>query len=200
MREGIYIIEALNLEELARDGVREFAFACLPLKLRGDTGSPSARSRWCSIATWHALTRSRPVRALPLGRRHEPVLTVEDGDTVILNTRDITDEQIGPDSTARTSTASTGTASTRSPARIRVVGEKAGDAHVIDILGLETQDWGWTAIIPGLGLLADDFAEPYLRIFDIAGSDVAQLEGATVPLAPFLGTMGVCPRARATRS
>ena len=40
VREGIYIIEALNLEELARDGVREFAFACLPLKLRGGTGSP----------------------------------------------------------------------------------------------------------------------------------------------------------------
>jgi kynurenine formamidase len=40
VREGVYIIEALNLEELARDGVREFAFACLPLKLRGGTGSP----------------------------------------------------------------------------------------------------------------------------------------------------------------
>ena len=40
VREGIYIIEALNLEELATDGVREFAFACLPLKFRGGTGSP----------------------------------------------------------------------------------------------------------------------------------------------------------------
>jgi len=40
VREGVYIIEGLNLEELARDGVREFAFACLPLKLRGGTGSP----------------------------------------------------------------------------------------------------------------------------------------------------------------
>ena len=40
VRAGIYIIEALNLEALARDGVREFAFACLPMKLRGGTGSP----------------------------------------------------------------------------------------------------------------------------------------------------------------
>jgi kynurenine formamidase len=40
VRAGIYIIEALNLEALARDGVREFAFVCLPLKLRGGTGSP----------------------------------------------------------------------------------------------------------------------------------------------------------------
>ena len=40
VRAGIYILEAVYLEELARDGVREFAFACLPLKLRGGTGSP----------------------------------------------------------------------------------------------------------------------------------------------------------------
>ena len=40
VRSGIHIIENLNLEELARDEVREFAFACLPLKLVGATGSP----------------------------------------------------------------------------------------------------------------------------------------------------------------
>jgi kynurenine formamidase len=40
VRAGIYIIEALNLEALARDRVREFTFICLPLKLRGGTGSP----------------------------------------------------------------------------------------------------------------------------------------------------------------
>jgi kynurenine formamidase len=40
VRAGIHIIESLYLEELARDGVREFAFVCLPLKLRGGTGSP----------------------------------------------------------------------------------------------------------------------------------------------------------------
>jgi kynurenine formamidase len=40
VRNGIHIIEALNLEALAADGVREFAFVCLPLKLRGGTGSP----------------------------------------------------------------------------------------------------------------------------------------------------------------
>ena len=40
VRAGVYIVEGLNLEELARDRVREFAFVCLPLKLRGGTGSP----------------------------------------------------------------------------------------------------------------------------------------------------------------
>jgi kynurenine formamidase len=39
-RAGIPIIENLNLEELAAAGVHEFAFLCLPLKMRGVTGSP----------------------------------------------------------------------------------------------------------------------------------------------------------------
>lgn len=37
---GIYIIEALDLEELAASGVREFTFVASPLKLVGGTGSP----------------------------------------------------------------------------------------------------------------------------------------------------------------
>jgi kynurenine formamidase len=40
VQAGVHIIESLYLEELAADGVREFAFVCLPLKLRGGTGSP----------------------------------------------------------------------------------------------------------------------------------------------------------------
>ena len=40
VRHGIYILENLFLEELARDQCYEFTFICLPLKLRGATGSP----------------------------------------------------------------------------------------------------------------------------------------------------------------
>jgi kynurenine formamidase len=37
---GIYIIEVMNLEVLAARKPKEFLFICLPLKLRGATGSP----------------------------------------------------------------------------------------------------------------------------------------------------------------
>ena len=40
VRNGIYILENLFLENLARDQRYEFTFICLPLKLRGATGSP----------------------------------------------------------------------------------------------------------------------------------------------------------------
>jgi kynurenine formamidase len=39
-QKGIYILENLNLEELARDRRYRFAFVGIPLKLRGATGSP----------------------------------------------------------------------------------------------------------------------------------------------------------------
>jgi kynurenine formamidase len=40
VESGIHIIEVLNLEDLARDRVREFTFVAAPLKLRGATGAP----------------------------------------------------------------------------------------------------------------------------------------------------------------
>jgi kynurenine formamidase len=39
IERGIYILESLDLEDLARAGVREFLFVALPLAIRGATGS-----------------------------------------------------------------------------------------------------------------------------------------------------------------
>jgi kynurenine formamidase len=40
VESGIHIIEVLNLDDLARDGVYEFVFVGAPLKIRGGTGAP----------------------------------------------------------------------------------------------------------------------------------------------------------------
>ena len=39
IESGVYIMESLDLEQLARDGVYEFLFVALPLKIAGATGS-----------------------------------------------------------------------------------------------------------------------------------------------------------------
>ena len=39
IERGIYIMESLDLEALARSGAREFLFVALPLSIRGATGS-----------------------------------------------------------------------------------------------------------------------------------------------------------------
>ncbi|HMF76708.1 MAG TPA: cyclase family protein [Bryobacteraceae bacterium] len=40
VESGIHLIEVLNLEELARDGVFEFLFVAAPMNIRGATGAP----------------------------------------------------------------------------------------------------------------------------------------------------------------
>ena len=104
---------------------------------------------------------------------HEPVLGIDSGDTVVVWTRDVSDNQIGPDS--RHERDRRPRLGSRLPARRTDRGRAApqpGDTLAVEILDIHTQGWGWTAILPGLGLLPDEFPDPYLKIFDISGADV----------------------------
>jgi acetamidase/formamidase len=75
---------------------------------------------------------------------------------------------------------------------IFVKGAEPGDVLEVEILSLKPLEWGWTGIIPGLGLLSEDFTEPYIRHFDLTnGVSAALREDIHIPLAPFCGTMGV---------
>ena len=75
---------------------------------------------------------------------------------------------------------------------IFVEGASAGDTLGVEVLELRPGAWGWTAVLPDLGLLPDDFPEPFLKIFDLRGGTAATVApGVEVPLQPFLGTMGV---------
>jgi acetamidase/formamidase len=125
---------------------------------------------------------------------HEPVLTIESGDTVAVRTRDVTDDQIGPDSTAADIPSIDFERLYPLAGPIRVEGARPGDVLAVEILDLHTLGWGWAGIIPGLGLLPDDFTEPYLRVFDLTnGTETYLGEGVVIPIEPFFGTMGVCP-------
>jgi acetamidase/formamidase len=79
---------------------------------------------------------------------------------------------------------------------IAVEGAEPGDALQIDLLEFEPADWGWTASIPGFGLLADDFTEPALRITKVpgVGGRAEFLPGIRVPIVPFCGELGVAPQ------
>jgi acetamidase/formamidase len=125
---------------------------------------------------------------------HEPVIAIDSGDTVVVETRDVSDNQIGPDSDASVIPNLDWDRVYPLAGPIQVNGAEPGDTLAIEILDIRTRGWGWTAILPGLGLLPEDFPDAYLRIFDISNGDYAYLrEDIAVPLAPFFGTMGVCP-------
>jgi acetamidase/formamidase len=78
---------------------------------------------------------------------------------------------------------------------IAVAGVEAGGSLQIEILELATDNWGWTAIIPGFGLLADDFPIAAYKVTRLSpGAASAEYwPGISLPLAPFCGEMGVAP-------
>lgn len=76
---------------------------------------------------------------------------------------------------------------------IAINGAEAGDALVIDLLGFEGSGWGWTALIPGFGLLAEEFSDPYLHVSRYTGNRVEFAPGIVLPHRPFTGTIGVAP-------
>jgi len=86
---------------------------------------------------------------------------------------------------------------------IFVEGAEPGDALKITIEGFTPSGFGWTANIPGFGLLADQFTEPAINIWSY---DAATLEpalfgkNARVPLKPFAGTIGNAPAERGHHS
>jgi acetamidase/formamidase len=126
--------------------------------------------------------------------RHAPALAVDSGDVVVVHTRDVSDNQITPTSTVADLPGLNWERVYPLAGPIAVHGARPGDALAVEILDIHTQGWGWTAILAGLGLLADDFKTPYLRIFDLSDGHAAYLRNdIAIPIEPFFGTMGVCP-------
>lgn len=76
---------------------------------------------------------------------------------------------------------------------VAVEGAQEGDTLEIELLEFVPADWGWTASIPGFGLLAEDFPEPALRISHLFQGTAEFLPGIRIPLAPFCGEVGVAP-------
>lgn len=77
---------------------------------------------------------------------------------------------------------------------IAVHGAAPGDTLQIDILELTPGAWGWTAMLPDLGLLPDDFPDGVLRTFPLdPGAPIDFAPGVAIPMAPFLGAIGTVP-------
>lgn len=75
-----------------------------------------------------------------------------------------------------------------------VADARPGDTLRVEIGSLTPGEWGWCGTERGLGLLPDDFPEPFVKTFDLRnGHEVAVCPQVTVPLSPFLGTMGTDP-------
>jgi len=146
---------------------------------------------------------SSPATTLRVGRDQfhlawdrsiEPIATVPSGSVVEFDALDSSGGQITAESTAADIANIDFTRVDGVHGPVGVEGAEIGDTLEIELLEFVPADWGWTASIPGFGLLAEDFTEPALRISHLAGGTAEFLPGIRIPLAPFCGEVGVAPR------
>jgi len=72
-----------------------------------------------------------------------------------------------------------------------VEGARPGDVLQVDLLEFRPNGFGWTAVIPGFGLLAADYPEPWLKLWDVRGERATFDERIGISIEPFCGVVGV---------
>jgi acetamidase/formamidase len=148
------------------------------------------------VAAGHTIHRHRCHHAWD--KSISPVLTVAPGETVTFDITDASSGQITPDSTAGVFDDYDSARVNPVTGPVRVDGAEPGDVLVVRLESYAPSGWGWTANIPGFGLLAEDFPDAALLHWHYAPDGGAPLlfgDHARIPLAPFAGTIGLAPAA-----
>ncbi len=128
----------------------------------------------------------------------KPALTVKPGEIVEFECRDASAGQYSPDTAAADVPKISLDHVNPVTGPIAVDGAMPGDALKVTVLSFKPSGWGWTANIPGFGLLADQFPDPAIHHwrYDTTGKSPAMFgPGGRVPLKAMAGTIGVAPAA-----
>ncbi|KAH8817417.1 hypothetical protein F5884DRAFT_249959 [Xylogone sp. PMI_703] len=137
-------------------------------------------------------------------KNHKPLITVESGSEVVIDNigafpknlhRNITTEEIQKYNIQGFQDIEKLLGSPHVSAPVYINGAEPGDTLKVEILDLETADWGWTTALPGLGALHDEFPTAHIKTYDLpSGQDYAVFKkGIHIPRQPFYGTIGVAP-------
>ena len=128
---------------------------------------------------------------------HKPQITIAPGDTVTFETIDATSGQLTEHSTVEDIRTLDFSLINPISGPVYIDGAEPGDAVKVTLLDFQPSGWAWTAIVPGFGLLAEDFPDPALHIWKYERdfkTPAMYGPGARVPLKPFCGTIGVAPK------
>jgi formamidase len=124
-----------------------------------------------------------------------PVVRVDPGQIVGLETRDAFDGQVNPHSTAADLLKTSLGVVHPLTGPVYVDGAEPGDLLEVKIVEVEPQPFGFTVQVPGFGFLRDLFTEPYIVPWTIADGFATSLAlpGVRIPGAPFMGVIGLAP-------
>ena len=124
-----------------------------------------------------------------------PILEVEPGEAITLETRDALDGQIKPGMSTDDLLNLDAKVAHPLTGPVFVKGAEPGDLLEIETVDIIPQPFGWTRIRPGAGFLRDLFPVSCLYHWKIengwATSD--QIPGVRIPDGSFMGTSGIAP-------
>ncbi|PNY79767.1 acetamidase/formamidase family protein [Deinococcus koreensis] len=129
-----------------------------------------------------------------------PQHTAQPGEALEFVIQDASGGQIGPGSTAADVAAFDFARTNPVTGPVYIDGAQPGDVLVVDILDFQEGDWGWTSLIPGFGLLAADFTDPWLHLSRYDRAHVQFTPEIRIPTRPFPGTIGVALAERGLHS
>jgi acetamidase/formamidase len=124
----------------------------------------------------------------------KPVLTIKPGETIQFGCPDASGGQLTAKSTPSDIAKLDFGLINPVTGPVYIDGAEPGDAIKVTFGDFTPSGFGWTANIPGFGLLADQFTDPALHIwkYDAAKLTPAEFSAhARVPLKPFTGTIGL---------
>jgi formamidase len=124
-----------------------------------------------------------------------PVLRIDPGDTVVLETRDAFDGAITPDTTAPDLHRADLNVVHPLTGPVYINGAEPGDLLEVHIVEITPQPFAFTTIVPGFGFLREFFPTPFLLKWTIADGFAVSpdLPDVRIPGGPFMGVMGVAP-------
>jgi formamidase len=131
-----------------------------------------------------------------------PLVEVDAGEEVVLETRDGVDGQLGPAATEAAMADMEAGAIHPLTGPVFVKGAQPGDVLEVEFVDIIPQPHAFSAIVPGLGFLRDVCTTPFLvqwRISD-GWATSPQLPKVRIPGAPFMGVSAVAPSAAELRA
>src|SRR3954468_16754036 len=124
-----------------------------------------------------------------------PLIEVEPGEDVAIETRDANDLQITSKTTAKDLEKLERTVAHPLTGPVYIKGAAPGDLLEIEYLDIVPERYGWTRFAPGGGFLPDLFDYHFVAHWDITPeyATSAQLPGVRIPNGAFMGTAGLAP-------
>lgn len=123
-----------------------------------------------------------------------PRVTIKPGDTVVFETLEASANQVTPQSNEDAIRNLSFDPIHPLTGPVYVEGAEPGDGLEVEVVSLKHKGWGWNAVIPGFGLLGEDFPNAYLHHYKLTRTHCVFRSDIVIPYEPFCGCMGVAPR------